>query len=653
MIFRNGLKILCALGLRRCLRFARYLLIVKSGWARLREGWAMKRIRPSLGTGRFFPLVGIEFPELSGKPDLRIADEIAAGFFRPYQTQPPQPLIFPPSAPDRHWSQLGAFPETADIKDAWEPARFGWASELARAWSYTGDARYAAVFRANFERFMAENPPFNGVQSLSAQEVALRMIQVVFASSVFSRGGEPFPDPLLEWFVRCGAERILTTRDYAIVQNNNHWLSEAAGLMTAGVAFPEAPDGQRCFDRGWRDFQAALAAQILPDGEYVQYSANYHRLALQLVLWVNLLLQQRGLSWPEKLIPLLQRTIRRLADQADALSGRADNVGHNDGANLFAFGADFPDYRPTLQACSRVFLGSPIYAAGPWDGLGDILNARPLAASLIALPELSTYFNHTFLRIDAGTDWAALRAVGYRRDRPAHADQLQVSIWHKGKALALDPGTYRYNGAPRFENRLKYAALHNGVVIDDREPMTDAGKFLWLDWKSARILTNESDRLAAEHFAYRRLGVSTKRRLIRTDSGWRVIDELTSGSAKVRMARINWLIADEPIEVIIDNGVIRADSASFSLRMRADGEKIIGIGAAVIHGGKLIREIGAVKPIPREMAARMGWFSPCYATIQPAVSLVFTVVGIGDMTLTSDWIVPPQISGESYPYPGQ
>lgn len=635
------MKTLSALGLRRCVRFARYLLIAKSGWARIRERRIGKRIRLGLGKARFYPIVGTQPSALQPRSDLRIADEIAGGFYRPYQTQPPQPLVFPRSAPDRHWSRTGDFSDSSDIKDVWEPARFGWASELARAWLLSGDPRYPTVFRAFFERFITENPPFNGVQAVSAQEVALRLIQVSFASSVFSRGGEPFADPLLEWFVRCAAERILTTRDYAIAQNNNHWLSEAAGLMTAGSVFPDAPSADRYFERGWRDFQAALAAQILPDGEYVQYSANYHRLALQLVLWVNLLLQQRALNWPEKLIPVLQRTIRRLADQVDALSGRANNVGHNDGANLFAFGADFSDYRPTLQACARVFFGRPLYASGSWDELGEILNARPLAESLIAVPALSTYFNRTFLRIDSERDWASLRAVAFRRDRPAHADQLHVSIWREGKALTLDPGTYRYNGAPRFENRLKYAALHNGVVIDDREPMTDAGKFLWLDWKSARILANDPDRLAAEHFAYRHIGVSTKRRLIRIDRGWRVIDEIGSKSSSVRIARINWLVADEPIDIMIDTGVIQAVSANYTLRLRADGQKIISVGAAYIRAGKLVREIGALKPVPREMTALMGWVSPVYAAIQPAVSLVFTVVGVGDMNLTSDWIVPP------------
>ena len=148
----------------------------------------------------------------------------------------------------------------------------------------------------------------------------------------------------------------------------------------------------------------------------------------------------------------------------------------------------------------------------------------------------------------------------------------------------------------------------------------------------------------AEHFAYRPLGVTAKRRLSRADTGWLVEDSVHSDSNAVRTARINWLFPEAPEELLIEYGRIRARFAGFSLLLGVEGERVLGIGATLLRAGKVFREIGAVRPIPRETAALMGWFSPVYATLLPAVSLVFTVAANGRFTLRSDFRldVPPR-----------
>ena len=124
---------------------------------------------------------------------------------------------------------------------------------------------------------------------------------------------------------------------------------------------------------------------------------------------------------------------------------------------------------------------------------------------------------------------------------------------------------------------MKLASLHNGLVIDDIEPMTDAGKFLWLDWRSARILEAGTATVMAEHFAYRSMGATAKRRLSRADTGWLVEDSVRSDSNAVRTARINWLLPEAPVEFLIENGKIRARFAAFSLCLCVEGERVLGI----------------------------------------------------------------------------
>ena len=104
------------------------------------------------------------------------ADEIISGQFRAFGG-PPVPIQLVPPSPQTHWTHLESVqPSTFDIKLVWEPARFGWAFTLGRAWLVTGDEAYPAAFWRYFETFQAENPPFLGENWTSAQEVGLRLI---------------------------------------------------------------------------------------------------------------------------------------------------------------------------------------------------------------------------------------------------------------------------------------------------------------------------------------------------------------------------------------------------------------------------------------------------------------------------------------------
>lgn len=647
MNFRRTLKTLRALGPRKCFRYGLYFAKVKSGWIRSRETASAGKITRTLGNARFVPLHGFGLNQVRALGETRydpmsaIANEIMALKFRPYHGAVSKPLILPAYESDRHWTAVRV-PETVDVKDLWEPARFGFASELARAFVFSGDARYFTVFRALVERFTLENPPFQGVQAQSAQEMALRLIQISFAASVFTGEIPGFPDLVFERMIERLAREVLTAvlerRDYAIAQNNNHWLSEAAGLMTAAVIFPDLTESERAFRIGWHDFQTALRRQILPDGEYVQYSANYHRLAIQLIVWVNFLIQQRGVMWDGRLIPRLRRTVRKLSCQVDAASGAASNVGHNDGANLFTFGASYADYRPAIQAAARIFLGEPVYAPGAWDELGDWLNAAPLPESVLAKGNIFSYLDRTTLRLEGWDGWAGLRAAAFKSDRPAHSDQLHVSIWREGHPLVLDAGTFRYNGAPEFENRLKYAAFHNGVVIDGREPLTDAGKFLWLDWASARIVENHESSVSAEVLAVRKVGAKAVRRLSRTDLGWRVVDGLDFKPDMLRTAQVNWLVPDGEIDVLLDGKYTLIQRVGHTIRLTVEGSAVMTVGLTVLRNGQIIRTLGNPARIEPERMRWMGFVSPTYAELQPTVSLVFSVSGSGSLRIVTDWI---------------
>ncbi len=352
------------------------------------------------------------------------------------------------------------------------------------------------------------------------------------------------------------AARIPPTLIYARSQNNNHLLSEAAGLYTAGLLLPRHPQAAAWRRTGWTWFNRALQSQLAADGAYIQQSVNYHRLMLHLALWVHALAARSGDHWPAASQEKLRAAAEWLRQRVDPTTGNAANFGNNDGANLFPFG-EFQDYRPTIQAAGVAFANRPVLEPGPWDELSERLGLR--IAMNAEMREHGEQYPSTgkvhhdssgaLIRVDQ--TWVGMRA-GHLSDRPGQADQLHVDFWWHGQPVTLDAGTFRYTASPPWDNGLASSFVHNSATIDEREPMTRAGRFLWLDWDQAEISTCIPTQLAGERSGYRKLGVRHRRSVQWVESGlWKVSDDFTPSASNSRPHRftLHWLFPDWPYEV--------------------------------------------------------------------------------------------------------
>ena len=144
--------------------------------------------------------------------------------------------------------------------------------------------------------------------------------------------------------------------------------------------------------------------------------------------------------------------------------------------------------------------------------------------------------------------WAYLRAVRFS-GRPGHADQLHLDLWWRGQNLAMDPGTYLYNAPAPWDNSLALSAVHNTLTINNRDQMTHAGRFLFVDRAQAEVVEAETGRLTARHDGYRRMGWVHQRTLQIIPQGWLVIDRVLPATPRARptnpgQARQQWLLAD-------------------------------------------------------------------------------------------------------------
>lgn len=588
------------------------------------------------------------------------AGEIAAGQVRLFGG-PPVPLQLAPPGPLPHWTEyeLGrASPGEGDIKWIWEPGRFGWAYILARAYRAAGDERHAAAFWEHTTRFLESNPPNRGPHWLSAQEVALRLMAFSFALPVFAASPHTTPERQARLLaaIAAHARRIPPSLAYARAQNNNHLLTEAAGLFTAASVLPAHPMAPRWRALGWRWFNQGILDQVAPDGSYAQNSANYHRLMLHAALWV------RRLVHPDDFPPPVRRRLaaatRWLLALLDSASGRVPNLGPNDGALILPLAACPPsDYRPALQAAAVAFLGRPAFPPGPWDEPGLWLQAvaptAPVDTAALTSPDSaappSDLTPPHVLRNPQHASWAYLRAAHFT-GRPGHADQLHLDLWWRGLNVAQDAGTYLYNAPPPWDNALARTGVHNTLTVAGQEQMTRAGRFLYLDWAQAEVTAYEraaggaGERLTARHDGYRRLGVWHERTVEWQGAAWLVTDRLlpvpaSPAPSAALDAILHWLLPDWPWELAGSTLRVRSPHGWVSLVIQP-GAGCQLTALQLVRGGEILSGPGPVEPTWGEAALTCGWAAPTYGYKTPALALRAALRGPLPLAVASRWEFP-------------
>jgi len=547
-----------------------------------------------------------------------------------------------------HWTdyETGKVPfpsaEFNDVKFIWEPARFGWAFTLGRAYHLSGEERYPWAFWKYFEEFIEANPPYLGPQWSSGQEVAIRLMALVWAGQVFSPSAESTSQRMerLAAAVAAHAERIPPTLAYARSQNNNHLLVEAAGLYTAALALPDHPNSESWRGTGWKWLEWAFKKQIYKDGSYVQHSSNYHRLVLQAALWVwtlaNLSPARRG-GTPQKVEAQLALAAKWLAALTDKESGQRANLGANDGAYIFPLTiCPFTDFRPVVQAASLAFAGEKPFKNGPWNEMalwfGQKLTLIERFAQVKGPPQKFV--------LRSRNSWAYFRAVKFR-SRPSHADQLHLDLWWRGLNVARDAGTYLYNSDPPWDNPLTATQLHNTVTVNGREQMTRVGRFLYLDWALAAIVesgdTDDAQRAAARGHGYRSLGIIHQRTVTAfAGDRWAVDDEmmLKGSNRTVHNFRLQWLLPDW--EWKLDQTGSRIElrlNSPFGWVTLSLTSSLENASVTLARAGERLQGHGPVSPI-------VGWVSPTYAQKEPALSFAVEASGAGTVKFTSEFTFP-------------
>jgi Heparinase II/III-like protein/Heparinase II/III N-terminus len=532
-----------------------------------------------------------------------------------------------------HWSDLSDS-ENGDIKLIWEASRFHFAYTLVRAYRRTGDERLAELFWTLVEDWRIHNAPQTGANWMCGQETSFRLMAWCFGLYGFLDADATTPERVarLGQMIAVSARRVEANLGYAISQRNNHGISEATGLWTVGLLFPEFRAAARWQALGAKQLERLGRDLIYDDGAFVQHSTNYHRVMLHDYLWALRLGDLNGTPFSAVLRERVGRAGEYLYAIQDAGSGEAPFYGHNDGALVLPLNnCAFHDLRPVVEAVAYLTSGRLRFAPGPWEE--DLLwlfgrealevpRDAPKRSDLSA-PDGGCYT----LRSPSG--FAFVRCQTFR-DRPSQADALHLDVWWRGQNMAIDAGTYSYNAPPPWDNALSRTAAHNTVEVDGEAQMDRAGRFLWLPWLRSTVrahVCSRSGRLAyweGEHDGYLRLPapVLHRRGVVRLgEDHWLVLDALTSSSDHVY--RLHWLLPNLPYRAGDADGTVTLDTAAgpFSAQLG-------------VFGGR-----GDLSVVRASLDSARGWTSRYYMEREPAVSL--TLTSRGDCTRFWSLLGPP------------
>lgn len=513
-----------------------------------------------------------------------------------------------------HWSSIADLgSEHGDVKYVWEASRFTEIVTLVRA-ARLDDGVDRTQFAADFldlaHDWIRNNPPYTGPNWRCGQETSLRVIMWLFAigglhCAELDAARTAALVPSL-WTQARHVERVHWYATKCV--RNNHAISEAVALFSVGALFPFLPRARHWIDLGRKSMTREMRWQIPPEGGYAQCSPNYGRLVLQLLLWTATLCREADIDEPEGLRDGVDRLTRWLHANLCPRTGRAPNLGPNDGAYLFPLSSSaHDDLRPTVAAGYRLLGRDPGFGIGGWDeesAWWGVLGSTSETYVTVELPRVHTFKTMGQVTVDAG-DFGVRVRTGPIHFRPHQADLGHVDLWYAGANVLADAGTFSYAAEGDAGRWFSGTGAHGTVHVGTRDQLVRAGRFLWLH----RPRVDGPDVV---------VDGSRVRFAIDVAGGWRHEREIAVAPERVEVidtiearghedVTLHWLIDECEVEM--------GETGEFVLRLESGRSLVLRIEADAPFESVSLR--GSTLPFA-------GWCARLYGRKTAAMSLICT-----------------------------
>ena len=365
----------------------------------------------------------------------------------------------------------------SDVRVVWELSRCHHWVTLGRAYWLTGDEHYAAEFAAQWESWMAANPPGFGVNWTCAMEAAIRAINWLWAFFLFARAPAFDEGRQGRLLAALGEHARFILRNLEIgPRPGNHYLTDGLGLLALGTVLREVHDSQTWLGEGRRIVWGEALRQVTPDGVDYEHAIGYHGYVLHCLLFATSLEQRNGVEPPASALERIERMLEFTLAYTRP-DGTFPAIGDADDGSLVDLGRRDPrSHRATLTAGATLFGRSDLKAAAAAFGAANLWWLGPAALGAYdVIPERAEpvgsrdFTDGGFFVMRGRGRHLVVSGPGGGPASHLHHDLLSFECWADGTAYVLDPGTYAYSGSREWRNRFRRTASHNTVMIDDLE----------------------------------------------------------------------------------------------------------------------------------------------------------------------------------------
>ena len=384
-----------------------------------------------------------------------------------------------------------------------------------------------------------------GPHYVCSQEISLRVLNWIFALNFYK-----YSDCIIEerWqkihnSIYRQLEHVYANINFSrIAVRNNHAITECVALYLGGLLFPFYPNSKMMKTQGKKWLEEEVDYQFYSDGTYLQFSMNYHRVALQALSWAVRLAELNKESFSKALITKLRKSLYFLSTCQNESTGQLPNYGNNDGAWFFPLtDTEFRDFRPLLNTLSCILDKKAFYEeVGPWTedcawyGFDVRRRERSSATRIKSTARETEAFNRGGYFVCKENETLTFIKCGAYKDRPGQADNLHLDIWIKEHNALRDAGSYLYNTTE--ENILYFAGTkgHNTVMLGAYDQMKKGPRFIWWYWNKKKTAEwKQEDQGAvfqgeASVFTYLHAAIKHRRKVTKLKGQlvWEVEDEI-------------------------------------------------------------------------------------------------------------------------------
>lgn len=366
-----------------------------------------------------------------------------------------------------YYRKLPKNPAGTDLKMPRELSRCHHLLWLGEAYLITGEEKYASEVVVQIDNWIDENPLMYSVNWECAMDVAIRVVNWMFALN-FVSASKSLTDEFAARISKSMFQHgffIINNLEKVIPYNNNHYFSDIVGLLYLGKLFKNTCRGRRWLCYAMKHYKQEVLFETMPSGVNFERSVSYHRLMAELMIFPYAMLRRCGYRFDRKVVERLTNALSYINNYTKD-NGISPLVADNDDGRLLPF--VYRDFRKhgylTVKDSSEMRIAFLGLGESNWLEVDEKSSCLYQDANVAVLRAGNSY-----LFTSCCHRWKYDSNTGGFVGVHLHNDLLSF-VYSVGKNdIMVDPGAYVYTSEIIKRNEFRSTAKHNTVMVDGEE----------------------------------------------------------------------------------------------------------------------------------------------------------------------------------------